>query len=143
MDALVRESGGRAGVSPPSAPERARFDKWLWAARFYKTRTLASHAIDVGHARLNDARVKPAHMVKPGDVVGVRKQGIEIVVDVTAIADRRGSASDAAMLYRETAASVAAREEERLRRAQATAERPAGRPTKRERRRLEDFLNEE
>ncbi len=126
-----------------AAFDRVRFDKWLWAARFYKTRSLAAQAIDTGQARLNDARVKPAHVVRIGDVVGVRKSGIAFVVEVTGVRDRRGSASDAAALYREQAASIAAREEERLRRSSAANERPAGRPTKRERRRLEDFLNEE
>jgi ribosome-associated heat shock protein Hsp15 len=126
-----------------TASERVRFDKWLWAARLYKTRSLAAQAIDTGQARLNDARVKPAHVVRPGDVVSVRKSGIAFAVDVTGVSDRRGSASDAATLYREQPASIAAREEERLRRSSAPGERPAGRPTKRERRRLEDFLNEE
>jgi len=126
-----------------AAPDRVRFDKWLWAARFYKTRSLAAQAIDTGQARLNDARVKPAHIIRVGDVVGVRKSGIAFVVDVTGVSDRRGSAAQAAALYREQPASAAAREEERLRRSSAANERPAGRPTKRERRRLEDFLNEE
>ncbi len=125
-----------------ASPSRVRFDKWLWAARFYKTRSLAAQAIDAGQARLNDERVKPAHAVKPGDVVSVRKERIAFVVDVIALSERRGSATDAATLYRETEASIAAREEERLRRS-AAEERTIGRPTKRDRRRLEDFLNEE
>ncbi len=130
-------------VDAPGAVGRVRFDKWLWAARFYKTRSLAAQAIEAGQVRLNDDRVKPAHVVRNGDVVGVRKRSIEFVVEVTALSERRGSAADAARLYRETAASAAAREQERLRRSAAANERPAGRPTKRERRRLEDFLNED
>jgi ribosome-associated heat shock protein Hsp15 len=123
--------------------ERVRFDKWLWAARFYKTRSLAAQAIDTGQARLNDARVKPAHGVRVGDVVSVRRHGIAVTADVTAVSERRGSADDAARLYRETDASIAAREDDRLRRIAAASERTDGRPTKRERRKLEDFLSEE
>ncbi len=123
--------------------ERVRFDKWLWAARFYKTRTLAAQAIDAGQARLNDERVKPAHAVRSGDLVSVRKERIAFTVDVVALSERRRSASEAQALYRETEASAAAREEERMRRGAAAAERTPGRPTKRDRRRLEDFLNED
>jgi ribosome-associated heat shock protein Hsp15 len=126
-----------------STAQRVRFDRWLWAARFYKTRSLAAQAIDTGQARLNEERVKPAHAVKRGDVVSVRKERIAFVVDVAGVSERRGSATDAAALYRETEASIAAREDERLRRGAAAAERPAARPTKRDRRRLEDFLSEE
>jgi ribosome-associated heat shock protein Hsp15 len=123
---------------------RIRFDKWLWAARFYKTRTLAAQAIDAGQARLNDERVKPAHVVRAGDRVLVRKRGTVWGVEVTALADRRGSAVVAAALYRESTESAAARAEELLQRQAAAAAAPkfAGRPTKRERRKLADFLNE-
>ncbi len=127
-----------------TGPQRVRFDKWLWAARFYRTRALAAHAIDTGQARLNDERVKPAHPVRPGDRVGIRKERTLWTVDVTDVTDRRGSASDAATLYVERPESRSAREEEALR-ARATAAaapRFTGRPTKRERRKLEDFLNE-
>ena len=126
------------------AVDHVRFDKWLWAARFYKTRTLAAQAIDAGQARLAGERVKPAHAVRPGDAVSIRRHGIVVEVAVTALADRRGSAAEAAMLYRETEASAAAREDDAMRRRQAAAVEPrfAGRPTKRERRKLEDFLNE-
>jgi ribosome-associated heat shock protein Hsp15 len=124
--------------------ERVRFDKWLWAARFYKTRTLAAQAIDAGQARVDDERVKPAHAVRVGLRVTVRRQGLVGDAEVIALSDRRGSAADAALLYRESEESVAAR-------ARAIAERQAalaaqtrftGRPTKRDRRKLEDFLNE-
>ena len=121
-----------------------RFDKWLWAARFYKTRTLAAQAIEAGQARLAGERVKPAHAVRSGDAVSVRKHGLVWEVEVTALSDRRGSATDAAALYRETPESVALRAEEMLRRKAAAATEPgfAGRPTKRDRRKLADFLNE-
>jgi ribosome-associated heat shock protein Hsp15 len=128
-----------AGASP-----RVRLDQWLWAARFYRTRSLAAQAIDAGQVRLRDERVKPAHPVRAGDVVSVRRQGLAWVVDVVAVADRRGNATAAALLYREQKASVAASAEEALQRRAAAAAEPrfAGRPTKRERRKLADFLNE-
>ncbi|MEP6656581.1 MAG: RNA-binding S4 domain-containing protein [Betaproteobacteria bacterium] len=123
---------------------RVRFDKWLWAARFYKTRSLAAQAIDAGQARLNRERVKPAHAVRPGNGVTVRKEGTVWEVQVLALADRRGSASDAALLYTETEQSVTIRAEEaaKSRAAAATQPRYTGRPTKRQRRKLEDFLSE-
>jgi ribosome-associated heat shock protein Hsp15 len=127
-----------------AARPRVRYDKWLWAARFFRTRSLAAQAIDAGQARLAGARVKPAHPVRVGDAVSLRRRGIVVEVVVTGLDDKRGSATEAAKLYQETAASVAAREEEALARRQALAMQPrfAGRPTKRERRKLEDFLNE-
>ena len=127
-----------------AARPRVRYDKWLWAARFFRTRSLAAQAIDAGQARLAGARVKPAHPVRVGDAVSLRRRGIVVEVVVTGLDERRGSATEAAKLYQETAASVAAREEEALARRQALAMQPrfAGRPTKRERRKLEDFLNE-
>ncbi len=132
-------------TSAPAAPvTTVRFDKWLWAARFYKTRSLAARAVETGQARVNGNPVKPAHAVREGDTVTVRKHGIIQDVAVLAISDRRGSATDAAALYRESPASVLAREEEQARRRAAAATQPrfAGRPTKRERRKLADFLNE-
>lgn len=125
---------------------RVRFDKWLWTARFYKTRSLAAQAIEAGQARLNQERVKPAHAVRPGNAVTVRKQGTVWDVRVRSLADRRGSATDAALLYAETPESAAIRAEEAARQkaaaASGTQPRYTGRPTKRQRRKLEDFLNE-
>jgi ribosome-associated heat shock protein Hsp15 len=130
--------------SDPGGEGRVRFDKWLWAARFYKTRSLAAQAIDAGQARLNDARVKPAHAVRAGDVVVVRKDATSWTVRVTAVSDRRGSAVVAATLYRETPESAAEREQDALRRKATAASEPrtSGRPTKRQRRKLADFLDE-
>ena len=122
-----------------------RFDKWLWAARFYKTRTLATQAIEAGQARVAGERVKPAHAVRVGQAVSIRKTGgFAWELTVTAVSDHRGGAADAALLYRETEESVAAREElARQKRAAFEANpRYTGRPTKRQRRKLEDFLNE-
>ena len=123
---------------------RVRADKWLWAARFYKTRALAVQAIDAGQVRIDGDRVKPAHPMRIGERVSVRKSGIVVEADVIALSDRRGGAADAALLYTETPESAAAREQLiAQRRAEAqSSPRFAGRPTKRERRKLEDFLNE-
>jgi len=140
--------GGRTPQASSGEPiaegDRVRFDKWLWAARFYKTRSLAAQAIDAGQARVGDARVKPARALRPGETISIRKSGLVWIVEILALSDRRGGAVDAAKLYRETEASAKAREALLL---QRRAEREAapqfpGRPTKRQRRKLEDFLNE-
>ncbi|MBK7331116.1 MAG: RNA-binding S4 domain-containing protein [Betaproteobacteria bacterium] len=128
--------------APAGAATRVRIDKWLWAARFYRTRTLACDAIESGQVRVDGERVKPSRGVKAGDRVTVRKGGIAWEVEVAALAERRGSATEAARLYREDAASVAAREQEVARRKAAAPSRVPGRPTKRDRRALDDFLNE-
>lgn len=117
-----------------------RLDKWLWAARFFKTRPLAVEAIAGGRVRLNDARVKPSRDVRPGDRVEVTlAPGLRVVVDVRATAERRVSAKEAAALYAETPESVAARERraEERRLAQPPQPLAGGRPEKRDRRRLE------
>jgi ribosome-associated heat shock protein Hsp15 len=131
----------RASEPPVATPARLRVDKWLWAARFYRTRTLAAAAVEAGQVRVNGERVKPAHAVSTGNTVEVRRQGLAWSVIVTAIAERRGNAKDAALLYRETDESVATREKAIAERNAALA-RGSGRPTKRDRRKLEDFLNE-
>ena len=117
--------------------DRLRIDKWLWAARFYKTRSLACEAIDKGRVQVNGVAVKPARELKAGDMVQLRGGTTLRTVQVLAISDRRGGAPEAALLYTETAESVqtrlAAAEQRRL------APEPAlsllhGRPTKRDRR---------
>jgi ribosome-associated heat shock protein Hsp15 len=135
----------RAEPPPLEADDgRVRFDKWLWAARFYKTRSLCVQAIDAGQARVNGDRAKPARAMRVGESVSIRKSGIVCEVVITALSDRRGNAIAAALLYRETEASAAAREAAHLERRAAELAQPRfpGRPTKRERRKLEDFLNE-
>ena len=104
-----------------------RLDKWLWAARFYKTRSLAAQAIEAGQARVNDARVKPAHIVKHGEHISLRKLGLEWNVEVMGLSEKRGGAAEAAKLYRESPASIAAREEELARR-KAPRPGPVGQP---------------
>ena len=117
--------------------ERLRIDKWLWAARFYKTRSLASEEIDKGRVHVNGVAVKPAREVKAGDTVQMRASSMSRTVTVLAISDKRGPAPVAALLFAETSESVAQRaiaaEQRRL------APEPAlslsqGRPTKRDRR---------
>lgn len=128
----------------PATESRVRLDKWLWAARFYKTRTLAAQAVEAGQVRVGGERVKTAHAVRAGERVSIRKSGYVWEVTVTALSDKRGSGADAALLYAEDEASIAAREElSKQRKAAAEASpRFAGRPTKRQRRKLEDFLGE-
>ena len=120
--------------------ETVRVDKWLWAARFFKTRALATEAVLGGHVHLNGARVKPAKDVRVGDTLQVRIATTEWTVDVRGLADRRGPASVARELYEERPESVAARERAALQRRVAPA--PLGadlgaRPTKQDRRRLD------
>jgi ribosome-associated heat shock protein Hsp15 len=90
--------------------DRVRVDKWLWAARFYKTRSLATEAVDGGKVEVNGDRAKPAKAIKPGDEIRVRLGPYEHVVIVRALAERRGPASIAQGLYEETQASRDARE---------------------------------
>ena len=122
-----------------------RLDKWLWAARFYKTRSLAQQAVVAGRVQLNGVRTKPAHEVKAGDRVDVRVGEWRWEVKVKALAERRGPAEEARKLYDETEASRAERERRGdLRRwgAEPAAELK-GRPTKRDRRQIDDFTTPE
>jgi len=128
----------------PSGEPKLRIDKWLWAARFYRTRSLAATAVEAGQVRIDGERVKPARALRVGNLVTVRRAALVWDVEVTALAERRGSATDAALLYRETQASANAREAEVAKRRAAAAAGPRldGRPTKRDRRKLLDFLDE-
>ncbi|MGH8690838.1 MAG: RNA-binding S4 domain-containing protein [Burkholderiales bacterium] len=120
-----------------------RLDKWLWAARFFKTRSLAQQAIAASRVKLNDERTKPAREVKTGDALAVRVGDFEWQITVSALSDKRGPAEQARKLYEETEASRAERERRRdLRRWGAEpAAALKGRPTKRDRRRIEDFTS--
>jgi len=120
-----------------------RLDKWLWAARFFKTRSLAQQAIAAGRVQLNGDRTKPAHEVKPGDMVVVRVGDWRWEVRVKALTERRGPAAEARKLYDETAASRAERERRGDLRRWGTepAASLKGRPTKRDRRLLEDLAS--
>jgi ribosome-associated heat shock protein Hsp15 len=119
--------------------DRVRIDKWLWAARFFKTRGAATDAVLGGHVHVNGERVKPARDVKVGERLEIRRGQQRFTVAVTGLADRRGPASVAATLYAEDPESIAAREKARDERRLA---KPLGadlseRPTKRDRRRLD------
>jgi ribosome-associated heat shock protein Hsp15 len=120
-----------------------RLDKWLWAARFFKTRGLAQQAIESGRVKLNEQRVKSAHTLKIGDVVSVRVGELDWHVEVKGLSEKRGPAPEARKLYEETAESRAERER-RIDLRRFSAEPAAGikgRPTKRDRRRLEELAS--
>ncbi|MEO7103842.1 MAG: RNA-binding S4 domain-containing protein [Gemmatimonadaceae bacterium] len=121
----------------------ARLDKWLWAARFFKTRALAAEAIDGGAVHLNDQRVKRSRTVRAGDQVRVRIGPYEYKAIIKLVSDRRGSATVAAGLYEELAESRATREalmeQHRLERAAGAAD--PGKPSKRDRRQIDHLRN--
>ena len=121
--------------------ERVRLDKFLWTARFYKTRSISTEAIDGGKVRVNGDRVKPAKEVKAGDMIELRAGDSEYTILVKALADKRGSADIARALYEETSESQAARAAtaERRRRLSDPAEQIYARPTKKDRRSLDRF----
>lgn len=120
---------------------RVRLDKWLWAARFYKTRALAAEAIDAGRIEVNDERAKRSRQVQIGDRIRVRRPPFETVIVVTGAREQRGSAALAAELYKETEESSKARE---TLSAQLKAQGPPifrdkGRPGKKERREIDKW----
>ena len=120
---------------------KCRLDKWLWAARFFKTRSLATTAIETGKVHVDGNRVKPAKEVHIGQVIHIRNRDFEVEVSVLALSNIRKGAPEAALLYSETLASITKREN-----AKATGEgehalrdRGAGRPTKRQLRDIKKF----
>jgi len=124
--------------------DRVRLDKWLWAARFFKTRSLATEAVAGGKVEVNGERAKPAKAVKPGDEVRVRLGPFEHTLMVRALSERRGPASVAQTLYEETAASREGRERiaAQLKLAPAAfVYEEKGRPTKKDRRDLSRFID--
>ena len=125
-------------------PERMRLDKWLWAARFFKTRSLATQAIDNGRVKLNGERVKPARDMKPGDRLDIRVGEVEWNLTVLALAMQRGPAPVAQALYSEDPASLARRHQQASERklAASPAASIKGRPTKRDRRQIHRFTGE-
>ena len=121
--------------------DRLRIDKWLWAARFYKTRSLATDEIYKGRESINGQEIKPAREVKVGDTVAVRREGVTRTVIVRGVSDVRGPAPVAQQLYEETPESV--QERQRAADQRHYAREPAlaiehGRPTKRGRRELDE-----
>jgi len=122
-------------------PKKVRLDKWLWAARFFKTRSLAKAAIESGKVHLGGQRVKVSKEISVGDVLQIRHGWDEKVVLVQALSDQRRGAPEAQLLYEETAESLTSREEKALARKAAGGmiDRPAQRPTKKQRRQIHRF----
>jgi ribosome-associated heat shock protein Hsp15 len=120
---------------------KCRLDKWLWAARFFKTRSLATTAIDTGKVHVDGDRVKPAKDVHIGQVIHIRNRDFEIEVNVQALSNIRKGAPEAALLYSETIESIAKRENAKLTGEHdfAQRDRGAGRPTKRQLRDIKKF----
>ncbi|WP_235513707.1 RNA-binding S4 domain-containing protein [Aquabacterium parvum] len=126
----------------PGLTERLRLDKWLWAARFFKTRGLAADEIDKGRLQVNGQVAKASRELRAGDVVGIRQGHVERTVVVLALSTVRGPAPQAQQLYEETAESIAARlaaAEQRKTAAEPANAIEHGRPTKRDRRQLADW----
>lgn len=116
-----------------------RIDKWLWAARFFKTRSLATEAIERGRVKLNDERCKPARTLKPGDLLDIDNGSTEWQVRVLALSEQRGPAPVARQLYEETPEGLKRQQQnaERRRLFAEPADTIRGRPTKRDRRQLD------
>ena len=121
--------------------DKYRLDKWLWAARFFKTRSIAADAVDSGKVRIDGDRAKPAKEVKIGMVVNIRNKEVEIEATVTGLSNIRRGAPEAALLYAETETSKAKRDNAKITRVadHAVRERGAGRPTKRQLREITKF----
>ena len=120
-------------------PGKVRLDKWLWAARFYKTRALSAEAIAGGKIEVNGERAKRSKLIQTGDAMRIRMGPYEHIIDVTGVSSTRGSATIAATLYKETDASKKAREAMALhvRAMNANTGYESGRPTKKNRRDIE------
>ena len=124
--------------------DKLRIDKWLWAARFYKTRSLAVEEIGKGRVRVNEIEVKPAREVKVGDTVALRQGPVTRTLTVLGISNQRGAAAVAQQLYLETEQSVALRAlatEQRRLHPEPASSQEHGRPTKRDRRTLDKGWN--
>ena len=119
---------------------RFRIDKWLWTARFFKTRSSAASAVTSGKVRVNDERAKPSHSVHVGDRLLIRKPPYNFIVIIQGLSSRRGPGKEAMLLYEETQESITEREKLALAlRAEAASKPPVtkGRPTKRDRRAIQ------
>ena len=128
-------------MSDPGANGKLRLDKWLWAARFFKTRSLAKAAIEGGKVQLGGSRVKVSKEISVGDQLRIRQGWDEKDIEVLALSDQRRGAPEAQSLYRESADSITRREETAAARKAAGGmiERPARRPTKKQRRQIHRF----
>ena len=126
--------------------DRVRIDKWLWAARFFKTRSLASQAVSGGKVHMNGGRIKPARHVQIGDELRIRKGELEFVVTVIALMDKRRPAKEAQLLYEELEESLLQRQEHKEKRRLEAADRmhgPVKRPDKRSRRQIRSFTRKD
>lgn len=132
-------------MNPAETEEKVRIDKWLWAARFFKTRSMASQAVNGGHVHINGSRVKPARVVQVGDTLLIRRGLVEFEVVIMGLSGRRGPAVKAQTLYEETGESIKRREQEAMERSlQRPADSlPARRPDKRDRRKIRKFLRKD
>ncbi|MGD9660288.1 MAG: RNA-binding S4 domain-containing protein [Porticoccaceae bacterium] len=120
--------------------DKVRIDKWLWAARFFKTRSLAKAAIENGKIKVNNQRPKPSRELSPGDTLSIRQGWDEKIVTVIALSDQRRGAPEAATLYRETEESLQKRQREaELRKLNQDRDHPGQRPTKKQRRHIHRF----
>jgi len=131
---------------PTSATdEKVRIDKWLWAARFFKTRSMAAKAVSGGHVHVNGSRVKAARVVQVGDTLHIRRGLVEFEVIVLELSSRRGPAVKARTLYEETGESIQRRERDAADRrlVKPADSSPARRPDKRERRKIRKFLRKD
>ena len=141
----MRGRGGSAGAEADdeeSGPD-VRLDKWLWAARFYKTRSLAAEAIVAGKVQLNAERVKRAKTVQVGDEVRIRNGAFEQIIHVRALSAQRRGAPEASKLYEETGASRSAREALALQMRSIPGAHDAGRPSKKDRRVIAKFRDQD
>jgi ribosome-associated heat shock protein Hsp15 len=135
----------KASAADDASVDRARIDKWLWCARFYRSRAQASEAVAGGKVHLNGERVKAAHAVRIGDRVEISQGPLVRELNILLLPERRGPAVEAERCYQETAASIARRAHLREQHALAAAfaPRPDRRPNKRERRRLVKLRRQE
>jgi ribosome-associated heat shock protein Hsp15 len=124
-----------------TGPTSVRIDKWLWAARFFKTRALAQKACELGRIHSNNIQAKPARDVHVADMLRIKNEGGEFIVEVLTLSEMRGPAAVAQTLYRETEASKSARQKaaEERKALQEFAPIPEHRPSKRDRRRIIQF----
>ena len=131
----------RMAARAAQTPDAVRLDKWLWAARWFKTRSVATEAIDGGKVHVDGIRVKRSKLIHVGDELRITKPPFEFTVEVTGLSEHRRSASLAQTLYREHEESVAKREtlSEQMRHAPAITYKGKGRPTKKDRRRIDRF----
>ena len=126
--------------------EKVRIDKWLWAARFFKTRSMAAQAVSGGKVHLNGARIKPARTVLVGDELRIRRGEVEFIIIVQGLSEKRRPAKEAQLLYEETETSRKVREETReLKRLEAAGKMygPMKRPDKRARRQIRSFTRKD